>query len=103
MRKGIFRQYRRFEYNNANIKGNIDIARHIKLNTPFTGKVAYSTREFTQDNELMQLVRHTIEFIRLSTKNGRRILNFFGNLQNRMFDVTLLRLHITEVIRGKSL
>ena len=75
MRKGIFKQYRRFEYNNTNIKGSIDIARHIKSNTPFTGKVAYSTREFTQDNDLMQLVRHTIEFIRLSAKNGRIILN----------------------------
>ena len=75
MKKGIFKQYRRFEYNNTNIKGSIDIARHIKSNTPFTGKVAYSTREFTQDNDLMQLVRHTIEFIRLSAKNGRIILN----------------------------
>ena len=75
MRKGVFKQYRRFEYNNTNIKGSIDIARHIKSNTPFTGKVAYSTREFTQDNDLMQLVRHTIEFIRLSAKNGRIILN----------------------------
>jgi 5-methylcytosine-specific restriction endonuclease McrBC regulatory subunit McrC len=75
MKKGVFKQYRRFEYNNTNIKGSIDIARHIKSNTPFTGKVAYSTREFTQDNDLMQLVRHTIEFIRLSAKNGRIILN----------------------------
>lgn len=75
MRKGIFKQYHRFEYNNSNIKGSIDIARHIKTNTPFVGKVAYSTREFTQDNDLMQLVRHTIEFIRLSAKNGRIILN----------------------------
>lgn len=89
MRKGIFRQYRRFEYNNANIKGNIDIARHIKLNTPFTGKVAYSTREFTQDNELMQLVRHTIEFIRLSTKNGRRILNSSELTKQNVSAVTL--------------
>lgn len=75
MRKGIFKQYRRFEYNNTHIKGSIDINRHIKMNTPFVGKVAYSTREFTQDNDLMQLVRHTIEFIRLSTKNGSIILH----------------------------
>lgn len=75
MRKGVFKQYRLFKYNDANIKGSIDIARHIKSNSPFTGKVAYSTREFTQDNDLIQLVRYTIEFIRLSTKNGRMILN----------------------------
>lgn len=75
MRKGIFKQYCRIEYNNINVKGNIDIARHIKRNIPFTGKVAYSSREYTQDNDLMQLVRHTIEYIRLSTKNGQLILN----------------------------
>lgn len=75
MRKGVFKQDKRFEYNNDNIKGSINIARHIKTNTPFTGRVAYSTREFTQNNELMQLIRHTVEFIRLSDKNGHMILN----------------------------
>ena len=75
MRKGLFKQYQRFHHNDLHIKGSIDFPTHIKKNTPFTGKVAYSTREFTQDNDLMQLVRHTIEFIRLSAKNGRIILN----------------------------
>lgn len=75
MRKGMIKQYKRFEYNDSNIKGSINIDRHIKSNSPFIGKIAYSTREFTQDNELMQLIRHTIEFIRLSAKNGYMILN----------------------------
>lgn len=64
MRKGLFKQYIRRDYNDLNIKGTIDIARHIRLNTPFTGKIAYSQREFSYDNPLMQLVRHTIEFIK---------------------------------------
>lgn len=75
MRKGIFKQYQRLHHNDSNIKGSIAIPTHIQKNTPFVGKVAYSTREFTQDNDLMQLVRHTIEYIRVSGKNGRMILN----------------------------
>lgn len=63
MRKGLFKTYIRRKYNNANAKGAIDIARHIKQNTPFVGKIAYSTREFSCDNSLIELVRHTIEFI----------------------------------------
>ena len=42
----------------------IDVARHIEKNTPFVGNVAYSQREFSYDNSLMELVRHTIEFIK---------------------------------------
>lgn len=75
MRKGMFKQYQRFDHNDLHIKGSIDIPTHIKKNTPFVGKVAYSTREFTQNNDLMQLVRHTIEYILVSSKNSRMILN----------------------------
>ena len=64
MRKGLFKKYIHHRYNDGNIKGTIDIARHIKKNTPFTGNVAYSQREFSYDNSLMELVRHTIEFIK---------------------------------------
>lgn len=64
MRKGLFKKYIRHRYNDANIKGAVDIARHIGKNTPFTGSVAYSQREFSYDNSLMELVRHTIEFIK---------------------------------------
>jgi 5-methylcytosine-specific restriction endonuclease McrBC regulatory subunit McrC len=64
MRKGLFKKYIRHRYNNGNVKGTIDIARHIEQNIPFTGNVAYSQREFSYDNSLMELVRHTIEFIK---------------------------------------
>lgn len=64
MRKGPFKKYIQCQYNDGNVKGTIDIARHIKWNTPFVGNVAYSQREFSYDNSLMELVRHTIEFIK---------------------------------------
>lgn len=64
MRKGLFKRYVRNRYNDGNVKGRIDIARHIKQNTPFIGNVAYSQREFSYDNSLTELVRHTIEFIK---------------------------------------
>ena len=64
MRKGLFKKYVLNRYNDGNIKGAIDIARHIEKNTPFTGNIAYSQREFSYDNNLMELVRHTIEFIK---------------------------------------
>ena len=64
LRKGLFKAYIRFHYNDSNAKGTLDIAQHIKMNTPFIGKIAYSQREFSFDNHLMELVRHTIEFIK---------------------------------------
>ena len=70
MRKGLFKRYVRNRYNDGNMKGTIDIARHIELNTPFTGNVAYSQREFSYDNRLMGLVRHTIEFIKRKPYGG---------------------------------
>ena len=73
LRKGVYREYTRNLYNDANVKGPIDVARHIRLNTPFTGKVAYSQRELSCDNGLTELVRHTAEFIR-GKPYGNRIL-----------------------------
>lgn len=64
MRKGSFKRYIRNEYNNENLKGKIDITRQIERNTPFIGNFAYSQREFSYDNPLMELVRHTIEYIK---------------------------------------
>lgn len=64
MRKGLYKKYIRREYNDDNVKGTIDIARHIERNTPFIGNIAYSQREFSYDNFLTELIRHTIEFIK---------------------------------------
>ena len=64
MRKGLFKKYICRRYNDGNVSGTIDIDRHIELNTPFIGNIAYSQREFSYDNHLTELVRHTIEYIR---------------------------------------
>lgn len=47
MRKDMFKKYIRHRYNDGNVKGAIDIARHMEKNTPFTGSVAYSQRRLT--------------------------------------------------------
>lgn len=73
MRKGLFKRYVHRRYNDGNVKGAIDIARHIANNVPFTGNVAYSQREFSYDNYLMELVRHTIEFI-MKKPYGKKLI-----------------------------
>ena len=72
--QGVYKKYITHKYNDANIRGVIDVNRHIRYNEPFNGKVAYSTREYSYDNEVTQLIRHTIEFIR-KYKGGGDILN----------------------------
>jgi 5-methylcytosine-specific restriction endonuclease McrBC regulatory subunit McrC len=64
--QGVFKQYQRKQYNNANIRGVADVARHIRMNYPFAGKIAYNTREYSYDNIITQIIRHTIEFLRSS-------------------------------------
>ena len=64
LRQGLFKQYQTRTYNNADVRGVIDVSKHIRKNIPFGGNIAYKTREFAYDNEVTQLIRHTIEFIR---------------------------------------
>lgn len=71
--QGVYRQYIIHKYNDANVRGVIDVSRHIKYNEPFNGSVAYTTREYSYDNHITQLIRHTIEFI--SKNGGDDILN----------------------------
>lgn len=74
MRQGVYREYRHFKHNDANVKGPIDIGRHIARNVPFIGNIAYSTREYTHDNDMTQLIRHTIEFMK-TRKYGLSVLS----------------------------
>ena len=74
IRKGFYKQYIHKKYNDTNIKGKIDIPRHLTKNTPFIGSIAYSQRLFSYDNILMELIRHTIEFIK-SKSYGSIILS----------------------------
>ena len=86
--QGLFKKYRRFEYNDANIRGTIDVNRHIRENIPFRGTVAYSTREHSYDNEITQLVRHTIEYIR-TKEFGANILNNDTETKNCVMRISL--------------
>ncbi len=63
-RFGIFRAYRTFEYDNSRVKGQIDMPKFLKRDVPFMGKISHKFREFTSDNYLLELVRHTIEYIK---------------------------------------
>ena len=86
LRKGLYKEYQRFSHNDSHVKGVIDVRNHLKKNLPFTGNIAYTTREFTFDNPIMQLIRHTIEYIKNQKSLGRGIID--SNREN-----------ITEIIR----
>lgn len=81
LNQGLYKEYQRRLYNDANVKGPIDVARNIQINNPFMGKIAYHTREHSYDNNLTQLIRHTIEVIRIH-KFGNGILSNDLDTQN---------------------
>ena len=72
--QGIYKEYISIQRNDANIKGVINICRHLKQNIPFRGTVAYNSREISYDNNVTQLIRHTIEYIS-SSDFGKSILS----------------------------
>ena len=74
LRHGIYREYKRSHYNDTNPKGIIELNRHLNRNIPFVGNFAYSTREYSHDNHMTQLIRHTIEYI-MTTQYGQSVLN----------------------------
>lgn len=75
LRKGLYKEYQRFSHNDSHVKGVIDVGNHLKRNVPFMGNIAYTTREFTYDNSLMQLIRHTIEYIKNQKIIGQGLLD----------------------------
>ena len=89
IRKGLYKEQHRFSYNDSNVKGVIDVRNHLKKNLPFTGNIAYTTREFTYDNPLMQLIRHTIEFMKNQKSIGRGVLE----------NLSTSRENVSEIIR----
>ncbi len=74
LRQGLFKQYVKKEYNDANVRGVININKHIRFNYPANGRIAYSTKEFSYDNYITQLIRHTIEYL-YTLPMGRALLN----------------------------
>ena len=89
LRKGLYKEYQRFSHNDSHVKGVIDVGNHLKKNLPFTGNIAYTTREFTYDNPLMQLIRHTIEYMKNQKSIGRGVLD----------NLSTSREHVSEIIR----
>lgn len=86
-RKGAFKTYINNKYNDGNVRGTIDIARHIKRNIPFVGDIAYNQREYSFDNYLMELIRHTIERIK-SKLYGYNLLNKVKDEVKLVIDAT---------------
>jgi len=84
IRKGLYKEYQRFYHNDSHVKGVIDVRNHLKKNLPFMGNVAYTTREFTYDNPLMQLIRHTIEYI----KNQKNFGVLLDSNRENMTEIT---------------
>lgn len=74
LRQGLYKEYQTRKHNDSNVRGTIDINRHIRFNIPANGKIAYNTREYSYDNPVTQLVRHTIEYMRAS-KTFKHILS----------------------------
>lgn len=107
--KGVYKEYVQRQYNDANIKGPIDIARQIKNNIPFVGKVAYRTREFSYDNNITELIRHTVEKIQLehnflllsseTIKENVRIINQITNSYSRMDRVNIVQNNILNPVK----
>lgn len=71
--QGVYKKYVTKDYNGNNLKGEIDVKRHLRLNIPANGKIAYRTRELSYDNSVTQLIRHTIEYLK-SSSYGRALL-----------------------------
>lgn len=74
LNQGLYKQYVSHKYNDERIRGIINVDRHIRFNEPFNGKVAYTTREYSYDNNITQLIRHTLEYI-AKQDCGKEILN----------------------------
>ena len=62
--QGLYKEYKRNEYNDSNVRGAVDVKRHLRANIPFSGRIAYSTREYSYNNPVLHIIRHTIEYIK---------------------------------------
>ena len=86
LNQGLFKTYKTFERNDSAVKGAINVSRHIRQNVPFGGRVAYRSREYTFDNHIMQLIRHTIEYIK-TKPSGKSILTQEPDTQKAVLQI----------------
>jgi len=74
MSQGLYKEYRKLQHDDDRVKGAIDVPRFIRNDIPFKGAVSYTTREYSYDNSLIQLIRHTVEYIK-NHPFGASVLN----------------------------
>lgn len=86
LNQGLFKTYKTFERNDSAVKGAINVSRHIRQNVPFGGRIAYRSREYTFDNHIMQLIRHTIEYIK-TKPIGKSILTQDSDIQKAVSQI----------------
>ena len=86
LNQGLFKTYKTFERNDSAVKGAINVSRHIRQNVPFGGRIAYRSREYTFDNHIMQLIRHTIEYIK-TKPIGKSILTQDSDIQKAVLQI----------------
>ena len=72
--QGVYKKYQVKNFNDNKPRGAVQLSKHLNCNIPNNGKIAYQYSELSLDNEITQLIRHTIEY--LKTKQlGRILLN----------------------------
>ena len=79
--QGIYREYHQKEYNDSRVKGTIQVSQFIKKDIPFTGRIAYTARNYSYDNSMTELIRHTIEYMK-TKESGRHILGMNNDIVN---------------------
>ena len=83
---GLMRSYVNVRKNDFNVKGRIDVSRHIKLNFPVGGRIAYTRRYLTADIPINHLIRHVAEMISMRYKGlvegCGSAKSFLGQLRN---------------------
>ncbi|MGI5925022.1 MAG: 5-methylcytosine restriction system specificity protein McrC [Lentisphaeria bacterium] len=91
---GLYKQYHRFEYNDLNFRGRLDLDRHLKRNYPLFDRIAYSRREISFDNPLNHLLRHAAAKIE---KKWPSMLEYNPNVRELL---TLLKQNTPSWIPG---
>lgn len=87
LRQGLYREYQGQEHNDAKVRGTINVSEFIRKCIPFSGNVAYSVRNYSYDNAMTELIRHTIEYMK-TRSNGRDILTMDTDTANNVRSIT---------------
>ncbi len=91
-RHGIWRQYRWQHYNDYVFRGKPDIARHLRQNIPFQGRIACRSREMTADHPLNRLILAVFHYI-----EKKAVFHYIEKKQGfkGQFDESLFRIRKT--------